>query len=70
MKFDTGRYLNIEWCRICDLCNLNTLEDEFHFYWYVLVFVILGKNIFKNTIRPYTWPSIHKYIALIKNNIS
>ena len=28
---------------------LNTLEDEYYFYWHVLVFVILGKNISKNT---------------------
>ena len=32
LKIEKGRYWNIERCRrICDLCNLNTLEDECHF---------------------------------------
>ena len=51
LKIEKSRYLDIERCRrICDLCNLYTLEDEYHFYWHVLVFVILGKNVSKDTI--------------------
>ena len=51
--------------RICDLCNLNTLEDEYHFLLACPRFRDLRQKYFKRYY--YTWPSIHKFIALMNS---
>ena len=66
LKIEKGRYLNIERSRrICDLWNLNTLEDEYHFLLACPRFRDLRQKYFKRYY--YTWPSIHKFIALMNS---
>ena len=58
--------MNIERCRrICDLCNLKTLEDEYHFLLACPRFRDLRQKYFKRYY--YTWPSIHTFIAFMNS---
>ena len=67
LNIETGRHRQIERnLRICTLCNMNDIEDEFHFFL-VCPFYTHFRNIY---IEKYyrNRPSMYKFIALLKSD--
>ena len=64
LRIETGRHENIERNqRICTLCNLNDLEDEFHFVLVCPFYETLRKQLIP---RYYAQrPSMYKFIELL-----
>jgi hypothetical protein len=64
LEIERGRYNNvIRSERICQFCNLNVVENEYHF----LLTCPLYSNIRKKYLRRnyYTWPSLNKFDHLM-----
>ena len=67
LLIEEGRYRNIERnLRVCQFCNLNVIESEYHF----LMVCPAYRNL-RNTILPRyycSWPSKSKFIKLLIEN--
>jgi hypothetical protein len=67
LAIETGRYQNIpQHDRKCNLCNLNAIENEYHFLLVCPKFIDLRRKYFK----PYFchWPSIYKFDNLMSSS--
>lgn len=64
LKIETGRYDNLTRdCRKCDVCNLNEIEDEFHF----LLICLSLRSLREKYVKKYYYRklSVYKVIQLI-----
>ena len=61
---EQGRFNNVERCnRICQFCNMNCIEDEYHFLLVCPVYRDLRQKYLKKYY--YTWASINKFKLLL-----
>ena len=66
---ETGRYLNINRNeRICTLCNLNVVEDEYHFLLVCPLYLHLREKYLQ--VYYYRYPNIAKFTALLTSTNS
>ena len=66
LLIESGRYNNIDRAsRICKNCNMNVIEDEYHF----LLVCPTYRDLRKIYLKPYfyTWPSIQKFKMLMSS---
>jgi hypothetical protein len=66
LEIETGRHKNIIRCeRLCKLCKMNVVEDEYHF---LLVCPVL-RNIRIVCLKPFftRWPTINKFSQLMSD---
>lgn len=64
LNIETGRYFSVDRNeRICNMCNYNHIEDEYHF----ILECVKYKDIRMKYIKPYYWrrPSVYKLIQLL-----
>ena len=60
-----GRHLNIERSlRLCEFCNSNVIEDEYHFLLVCPFYRDLRRKYFKNYYFP--WPNVHKFNLIMQ----
>ena len=67
LAIETGRYTNTELKdRICQNCQMNTIEDEYHFILVCQKF----RELRKIYLKPYYchWPTLHKFENLMSTN--
>ncbi|XP_048252544.1 uncharacterized protein LOC125380687 [Haliotis rufescens] len=66
LLIETGRYVNIpREERICNLCSLNSVEDEFHFLLVCPVYLHLREKYLQAYY--YRYPNIIKFVTLLSN---
>ena len=66
LNIETGRHRNIDRSnRKCSACNLNDIEDEFHFTLICSAYENLRKQYIDKYF--YTRPSVYKFITLINS---
>ena len=64
LEIEKGRYMNIERCqRLCTLCNLNIVEDEYHFLLCCETYIDLRKLYLPK--KYFDNPSKHKFTILM-----
>ena len=64
LMIEQGRFINVERSnRICQFCNMNCIEDEYHFLLICPVYRDLRQKYFKKYY--YTWASINKFKLLL-----
>lgn len=64
LEIERGRYANIDRCqRLCTLCNLRVVEDEYHFLLCCGAYKDLRELYLPN--KYYVYPSVHKFIILL-----
>jgi hypothetical protein len=67
LRIEEGRYENIQRNeRICQNCNNNQIENEYHF-----LLICPKHQTLRNTYLPkfyFTWPTIQKFISLLSSN--
>ena len=64
LAIERGRYMNIERCqRLCTLCNLNVVEDEYHFLLCCETYKDLRKLYLPS--KYLNFPSKHKFTILM-----
>ena len=62
---EKGRHLNIERSlRLCQFCNANVIEDEYHFLLVCPFYRDLRRKYFKNYY--FSWPNVHKFNLLMQ----
>jgi hypothetical protein len=67
LLIETGRHMNLLRAdRICRNCNLNLIENEYHFLLICPKYRDLRKEYLKRYY--YTWPNIQKFTSLLTNN--
>ena len=65
--FEEGRFRNSERCmRLCQFCNMNMIEDEFHFVLVCLAFRDLRRDILHKYYC--TWPTTTKFVKLLTSS--
>ena len=67
LNIEVGRHRNIDRLnKICTLCNMNEIEDEYHF----ILICPFYKNLRENYIKRYffIWPSTYKLTQLLENS--
>ena len=66
LAIETGRYVNVEReNRICEHCNINVIENEYHFLLVCPKFRHLRIQYFKSYFCH--WPSIRKFETLMSS---
>jgi hypothetical protein len=67
LYIERGRYKNIK-CehRICKLCNMNEVEDEYHFFMTCTYYTELRNSLLKPLMATHQY-SILSFISLMKN---
>ena len=62
----TGKYKNNDNNKLCKMCDLNDIEDEFHFVLVCPKYLILRQKY----IKPYFFkkPSVYKLCQLLSSN--
>ena len=64
LEIERGRFLNIARDeRHCKVCNMNSVESEYHFLLGCPKYSDLRQRYFKNTYR--SWPNIYKFVNLM-----
>ena len=69
LMIEKGRHMNIPRIdRKCAQCNMNAIEDEYHF----LLVCQKYKHLRRQYLKPYYchWPTQHKFIIIMSNNSS
>ena len=64
LMIEEGRHRNVEkYYRLCQICNINVIEDEYHF----LLVCPAYRDIRVNTLPKYfcSWPSKQKFVKLL-----
>ena len=65
LMIEKGRHLNIERSlRLCQFCNSNVIEDEYHFVLVCPFYRDLRRKYFKNYY--FSWPNVHKFNLLMQ----
>ena len=70
LKIETGRYTNIPWqFRICELCDMDDVEDEFHFMMCCTRYNNERSSLFSTASNEYTdffalEPDVQFYILM------
>ena len=66
LMVEKGRFDDIERRnRLCEFCNMNCIEDEFHFLLVCPLYRDLRKKYFKHYY--YSWPSLKKFKQLMSS---
>ena len=66
LNIEKGRYANIDRnCRICPLCNLNAVEDEFHFVMICPFYAALRQKYINQ--KYYVHPNLRTFSALLNS---
>jgi len=66
---EEGRHHNIaRELRLCKYCNMNMIENEYHFLLVCPFYQDLRRKLLPNYYC--SWPSTHKFVALITTNNS
>ncbi len=66
LAIETGRYSNTpQNKRLCNFCNMNAVESEYHFLLVCPKYKDLRKKFFKAYFC--RWPTVNKFIALINS---
>ena len=64
LAIETGRYHNVpQNMRLCQYCNMNVIENEYHFLLVCPLYRDLRKQLFKKYYCH--WPNIHKLNSLL-----
>ncbi len=67
LPVETGRYINILKCnRKCNLCDLDDIGDEFHYFCLCPKFHNARKSIFGDDLNLLKKPSVFKFCNLFK----
>ena len=65
LQVETGRYIGtIREERICQCCNMNVVETEYHFFMCCPVYRDLRIKFLPK--KCWNWPSIQKFIHIMK----
>ena len=65
LNIKSGRHINLPRDqRLCSSCNMNMIENEYHFYWYILTIQHCEQNTYCN------WPTVNKCSSLMQFNLN
>lgn len=67
LNIETGRYTSVpRHCRLCTVCNMKMVEDEFHFLLVCPAYRHLRLRLLPKYFN--SWPSLYKFNTLLSSN--